>query len=76
MKILALDLGKSKSVACMLDTQTHQHRFETIKTVPFEIQDLLARKEKPVDSEQLILQDVACWRWLGGLLKHYKRRAA
>ena len=29
-KIIALDLGKFKTVACVLDTATRQHRFETI----------------------------------------------
>ena len=41
MKILALDLGKSKSVACILDTTTNRHRFEKVKTVPLGIQDLM-----------------------------------
>ena len=33
-------------------------------------------KEQPVDSEGPGAQDVACRQWLGGLLKHYERRAA
>lgn len=43
MKILALDLGKSKTVACILDTTTNAERFTTVKTVPFEMQDLVER---------------------------------
>lgn len=29
MKILALDLGKSKMVGCMYETRTHEHRFDS-----------------------------------------------
>lgn len=32
MNILAIDLGKFKSVACILDTETNKTRFETIAT--------------------------------------------
>jgi hypothetical protein len=38
MKILALDLGKFKSVACVLDTVTVQHVFVTIPTRASEAQ--------------------------------------
>ena len=41
MKILALDLGKNKSVACGLDTDTNEHSFETIRTWPNELHDLV-----------------------------------
>ena len=41
MKIVALDLGKNKSVACVLDTATNQHKFETIRTRPNELHDLV-----------------------------------
>ena len=34
MKILALDLGKSKSVACRYAAATGAHSFETIATRP------------------------------------------
>ena len=29
MKIVALDLGKSKMVGCIYDTRTHEHRFDS-----------------------------------------------
>jgi hypothetical protein len=41
-KILALDLGKFKSVACVLDVASNIHRFETINTSPSAVHDLLA----------------------------------
>src|SRR5206468_3953298 len=31
-KILALDLGKFKSVGCVMDTATREHAFETLET--------------------------------------------
>ncbi len=30
MKILAMDLGKSKAVGCVYDTETHKHRFDSV----------------------------------------------
>jgi hypothetical protein len=41
MKILAIDLGKFKSVACLFDTETNQSQYETIPTVVFAIKQLL-----------------------------------
>ena len=39
--ILALDLGKFKSVACRYDAATGQHAFQTIATTPPAVHDLL-----------------------------------
>ena len=41
MKILAMDLGKGKSVACQYEAATGEHTFETIRTSRQEIHDLL-----------------------------------
>jgi len=43
MKILALDLGKFKTVVCHFDSDNNQSEYRTIKTVPFQIQDLIER---------------------------------
>lgn len=43
MMILALDLGKSKSVGCILDTTTHTHRFCSVATTPQAIHDRLVK---------------------------------
>ncbi len=40
--IIALDLGKFKSVACLLDAGTRRHRFETIDTTPQRLHELFA----------------------------------
>ena len=41
MMILAIDLGQSKSVACVYDTESHTHRFSTIRTTAQEVHDLI-----------------------------------
>ena len=45
MDILAIDLGKKKSVACLYDSETSQHRFRTIPTVPEQFHDVLVEFE-------------------------------
>lgn len=42
MKILAIDLGKFKSVACVYESATGEHFFVTVSTKPGAIHDLLA----------------------------------
>lgn len=44
MKILALDLGKSKSAVCILDTANVKERYTTIRTTPIELTLLLEDK--------------------------------
>jgi len=39
--ILAIDLGKFKSVGCLYDPATNQHTFQTIATTPATVHDLL-----------------------------------
>lgn len=43
MKILALDLGKSKTVCCLLETDTNAGKYTTIKTVPLAVVDVVER---------------------------------
>lgn len=42
MKIVALDVGQSKSVACIYQTDSGESRFLTLPTRPAEVHDLLA----------------------------------
>lgn len=42
MIILALDLGKFKTVGCLYDTATHQASYSTIKMTPFAVHNLIA----------------------------------
>jgi transposase len=44
MKIVAIDLGKVKSVACDFASQTGEHVFETCRTMPEALQEMLVRR--------------------------------
>ena len=62
--IIALDLGKFKSVVCLLDAHTRRHRFETIDTTPQRVHDLLAAHTGEDPSRTLIVVeccDAAGW---------------
>lgn len=54
MTILAIDLGKFKSVACRFDAASGAHRFETIATTPRAMHDLL------IDANPALLVIEAC----------------
>ncbi len=41
--ILAIDLGRYKSVACVYDRATRAHTFHTLDTTPADIDRLIAR---------------------------------
>ena len=43
LKILALDLGKFKTVCCVMDALTRGHQFETIAMSPEDVHDLIVR---------------------------------
>jgi transposase len=45
MKILAMDLGKSKTVVCYYDSADGSHRFVTVRTVPQSIHDAMIADE-------------------------------
>lgn len=45
MRIVAMDLGKNKSVVCDYDSESGRHTFKTIRTRPQEVHDLLVEKE-------------------------------
>jgi transposase len=45
MKILALDLGKYKTVACEYEAESGQHRFATVATTPKDLHDLIVDRE-------------------------------
>jgi len=52
MKILALDLGKFKSVACVLDTQTQNESYATIATRPQSIHDFIVE----IEPDRLVIE--------------------
>ena len=44
MRIVAMDLGKNKSVVCEYDSESGRHTFKTIRTRPQVVHDLLVEK--------------------------------
>jgi len=59
MKILTLDLGKYKSVACDYDQQSGAHEFQTIATNPQALHDLLV--ERQPDRVVIEICSIAGW---------------
>jgi transposase len=65
MKILALDLGKYKTVACEYEAESGQHRFHTILTTPAALQSLVWR----VQPDQVALEICNLAGWICDLLR-------
>jgi transposase len=60
MKILTIDLGKFKSVACLFDTATNQSEFETIATQRWAFEQLLNQTQP----EQLVIETSSITSWV------------
>jgi transposase len=58
--ILALDLGKFKSVGCVLDVAGNSHRFQTILTNPSAVHDLLVE----VMPDRLVIEACSISGWV------------
>jgi transposase len=65
MKILALDLGKFKSVACVYVAGTGEHAFETIRTEYLEVGQLVD-KVKP---DRVVIEISPLAGWVGDLVR-------
>ncbi len=65
MKILAIDLGKFKSVACGFNTETNVAEYETIVTQRWAIQQLLQQKQP----DQVVIETCSISGWLHDLCK-------
>jgi transposase len=65
MKILALDLGKYKSVACVLDTLTLGERYVTIATTAQALHDLVVEEEPG----RIVLEICSITGWVVDLLR-------
>jgi len=59
MLILAIDLGKAKSVACWYQADDASHEFRTVPTRPGDFHTLLA--DRPVDRVVIEVCDAAGW---------------
>ena len=65
MKILALDLGKYKTVACDYERETGQHRFQTCGTTPAALQQLVTA----VQPDRVVLEVCNIAGWVCDLLR-------
>lgn len=65
MKILALDLGKFKSVACVYETTSARHRFERTTTTAKALHDLLVEHEP----ERVVIEICSIAGWVSDLVR-------
>ncbi len=59
LEIIALDLGKFKSVACVMDAPTRRHAFVTLDTTPAAVHDLLSSHAGP-NASRVVVALEAC----------------
>lgn len=65
MKILALDLGKYKTVGCVYESETGAHRFQTPMTTPASLQQLV----KEVKPDRVVIEVCNIAGWVCDLLR-------
>jgi transposase len=65
MKILAIDLGKFNSVACLFDTTTHQSEFETFATQHLAFEWILTQTQP----HQVIIETCSISGWVHDLIQ-------
>lgn len=65
MKILALDLGKYKTVACEYEAESGRHRFHTILSTPAALSQLVLQ----VQPEQVVIEICNIAGWICDLLR-------
>lgn len=65
MKILALDLGKYKTVACEYEAESGRHRFHTILTTPTALAPLVLQ----VQPDQVVIEICNLAGWICDLLR-------
>src|SRR5262245_7601946 len=69
MKILALDLGKYKSVSCLLDTQTHETEFWTLTTDHHYLTTVLTKYQP----ELVVFEACSISAWVADLCQEQQR---
>ena len=64
-KIIALDLGKFKAVACVMNVADRSHVFETIEMSPAAAHELLARHATdPAGATHVVFETCDCCGWV------------
>ena len=65
MRILALDLGKYKTVACEYEAQTGRQRFVTVLTTPKALHDLIVDREP----HRVVIEICSIAGWVSELVR-------
>jgi transposase len=65
MRILALDLGKYKSVACEYEAESGRHRFVTVPTNPKALHDLIVDREP----DRVVIEICSIAGWVSDLVR-------
>src|SRR5688572_5949607 len=66
--IIAVDLGKFKSVVCLVDARTRKHTFATVATTPAALHELLAANAGPAPSRVVVVLEACdCAGWVHDL---------
>ena len=65
MKILALDLGKYKTVACNYEAETSKHNFKTVATTPQALHDLIV----DLDPDRVVIEICSIAGWVCDLVR-------
>jgi transposase len=65
MRILALDLGKYKTVACDYEAETGRHRFVTVLSTPKALHDLMVDREP----QRVVIEICSMAGWVSDLVR-------
>ena len=65
MRILALDLGKYKTVACDYEAETGRHQFATVLTTPKGLHDLIVDREP----DRVVIEICSIAGWVCDLVR-------
>jgi len=65
MKILALDLGKYKTVGCDYEAETAEHNFATVATTPKGLHDLIVDREP----DRVVIEICSISGWVCDLVR-------
>lgn len=65
MKILALDLGKSKTVACIYQSSCLEHQYRTVRTGPSSLHDLIV----DIEPTRVVFEIGPSSGWLADLVR-------
>ena len=65
MNILAIDLGKSKSVFCEYDSESAEHKFGKLKTTPQQMHDLIVEQSP----DRVVIEICSSAGWVYDIIK-------